>query len=103
MQKLTFDRFGPDNGALDSCRCCSIVKQYCVHVVTATRAFLIHLLLQVFACNVTLFQQLIPAAAAAVEFPARVHCPFPKLSVNSSAIKTTLNYKSLRGDKKSKK
>lgn len=56
---------------------------------------------KVFACNVTLFQQLIPAAAA-VEFPARVHCPFPKLSVNSSAIKTTLNYKSLRGDKKSK-
>lgn len=54
------------------------------------------------ACNVTLFQQLIPAAAA-VEYPARVQCPFPKLSVNSSAIKTTLNYKSLRGRKEKEK
>lgn len=53
------------------------------------------------ACNVTLFQQLIPAAA--VEYPARVQCPFPKLSVNSSAIKTTLNYKSLRGRKEKKR
>lgn len=60
------------------------------------------LFLQIFACNVTLFQQLIPADAV-VEFPARVQYPFPKLSVNSSAIKTTLNYKSLRGEKRKEK
>lgn len=42
-------------------------------------------------------QRLNPAAAAFV-FPARVQCPFPKLSVNSSAIKTTLNYKITEGE-----